>query len=571
MISSFFVLTLLVLNLQWCAADILFPGDDGYAEAIVTPNRFCPAHCPSVVVQPRSAVELSNWMRRSSGRVTVKSGGHSYACQSVAADGGQLVDVSHLTEFVFDKERQRARLGAGLTFKQALRQLDEVGYTMPHGECDGVGVSGYLLNGGMHPDLGNYEDYYQKGGYVRRIEGVTAAGSLVEFDDDGIRFVEQSPTEPPTTTLAFQATSLFGRMDPTVTKLYQQWASDPLKVVTQIGGQLIIATAFVIDLVPKEAEPFHIAVVFQLGVAQTAKSILRKALPLVGHDLNGERGLDCSGWGTGDWDEGAPLVFILRCADWRFKDVSRVHRYVRRAGLTADDIYETVTPRHATVPFVARDSSLGLGWTPFTFTEDFDLYRARNGDDLVADAMLGIPDMACRTCEIELSAFKGNGLPSMFFDMMCFDTPGGREPCVQSVKEVRARLRSDLVINKHNLPDCNPDLFWPFRYYGHDSLFWSPFRYGLLSVLVRLWDPLQRFGYWRAVGDLGGIGRCVNEGPRRVGDTCARHGLTEARLAAVERQLRIDQCPNVPNHPFLREQLRQCGVVFGQHQLAVYG
>src|SRR5262245_23524787 len=127
-------------------------GDDGYEEArrascwnARTPDRY-----PDVIVQAESeddvlrAVALA---RDREMRIGVRSGGHSWAGNHVR-DGGLLLDVSRLTAIDIDKAASRATVEPGRPGNELAAALAEEDLFFPAGHCPGVGVGGYLLQGG---------------------------------------------------------------------------------------------------------------------------------------------------------------------------------------------------------------------------------------------------------------------------------------------------------------------------------------------------------------------------------------------------------------------------------------
>merc|ERR1719382_660680 len=182
------------------AAIILKPGDlsnrQAYLHALATTNRFCPTRCASEIVQPDNAAELAEWLRDNQDKsFVVKGGGHSYACQSVPQDGGVMIHTERMNDIkVFRRPDGSAyvRAGAGLTFDQLVPRLAKMNYSMPHGECLTVGLGGWALNLGNHPELKNFDNKwgYNGKGFINKITMVSYKGSIFTVDKDGIDLVE---------------------------------------------------------------------------------------------------------------------------------------------------------------------------------------------------------------------------------------------------------------------------------------------------------------------------------------------------------------------------------------------
>lgn len=83
-----------------------------------------------------------------------------------------------------------ARLGSGLNFQDIIPQLNKMGYMMPHGECITVGLGGYLLNNGNHPESQNYERIYNERPYLSKITGVDYDGNVFAIDKTGLTYVQ---------------------------------------------------------------------------------------------------------------------------------------------------------------------------------------------------------------------------------------------------------------------------------------------------------------------------------------------------------------------------------------------
>jgi FAD/FMN-containing dehydrogenase len=81
-------------------------------------------------------------------KVGVRAGGHSWAGNHLR-DGGMLLDVSRLASITIDTEGARARAGPGCTGDELDRLLAKRKLFFPKGHCRGIGLGGYLLQGGF--------------------------------------------------------------------------------------------------------------------------------------------------------------------------------------------------------------------------------------------------------------------------------------------------------------------------------------------------------------------------------------------------------------------------------------
>jgi FAD/FMN-containing dehydrogenase len=93
-------------------------------------------------------VSAVKWARRDGLRVGIRSGGHSWSANHVR-DGGMLLDVSRLDAVTIDKPALRATAGPGRRGHELAALLAKQRLFFPTGHCRGVGLGGYLLQGGF--------------------------------------------------------------------------------------------------------------------------------------------------------------------------------------------------------------------------------------------------------------------------------------------------------------------------------------------------------------------------------------------------------------------------------------
>src|SRR5579883_451679 len=128
-------------------------GEPGYEQArrATSWNARLPARHHDVIVRARSANDVIEAVRfaRSEGlRIGVRSGGHGWSANHVR-DGGLLLDVSALDEVTIDKRAMRATAGPGRRGDELSSLLSKERLFFPTGHCRGVGIGGYLLQGGF--------------------------------------------------------------------------------------------------------------------------------------------------------------------------------------------------------------------------------------------------------------------------------------------------------------------------------------------------------------------------------------------------------------------------------------
>jgi len=160
-------------------------------------------HQLRLVVRPQGTQDVAAVMKRLHSRwpevpVSMRSGGHSYTCNSIKQNSVHFdlrsLDKIELVANTIDKtvapqEGTLLTTGAGNTFRNLLRKVDNRRYSFMHGECYGVGVGGFLLHGGYH--AAGLGDRYGNGNTtIRALEMVTADGSVVRFEEPRRRTYE---------------------------------------------------------------------------------------------------------------------------------------------------------------------------------------------------------------------------------------------------------------------------------------------------------------------------------------------------------------------------------------------
>tara|TARA_R110002003_G_scaffold1389_12_gene22989 strand:+ start:5467 stop:5940 length:474 start_codon:yes stop_codon:yes gene_type:complete len=114
-------------------------------------NRRRPSRFPVAVVEAENeehilrAVQIA---QRKSLRVSVRSGGHSWAAWSVR-DNAILIDLGHYRQIELDELTGIVTVSPSTTGTQLNSLLREKGLMFPGGHCPDVGLGGFLLQGGM--------------------------------------------------------------------------------------------------------------------------------------------------------------------------------------------------------------------------------------------------------------------------------------------------------------------------------------------------------------------------------------------------------------------------------------
>jgi len=130
-------------------AEVLVPGDDGYAGTAAT--LFADG-TPDLVVRPLDAAGVAAALRYAGDAglaVTVRSGGHSMAGLSTSADG-MIIDTRRISGVrLLDPVSGRVRVGAGATWGAVAAALSPLGLGLTAGDTNQVGVGGLTLGGGI--------------------------------------------------------------------------------------------------------------------------------------------------------------------------------------------------------------------------------------------------------------------------------------------------------------------------------------------------------------------------------------------------------------------------------------
>jgi FAD/FMN-containing dehydrogenase len=159
-------------------------GDPGYEEARVARvfNARRPDRFPAGVLQAKSEEDVVAGVRlaREAGlKVSVRAGGHSWAAWSLR-DDALLIDLGGLREMTYDPATGIATAGPSLKGGAEFTPfLTEHGRVFTGGHCPGVGLGGFLLQGGQGWNSRRHGWACEN---VVGIDVVTADGSLLHAD-----------------------------------------------------------------------------------------------------------------------------------------------------------------------------------------------------------------------------------------------------------------------------------------------------------------------------------------------------------------------------------------------------
>jgi FAD/FMN-containing dehydrogenase len=165
--------------------ELLTRGESGYEQARCAAvwNARTPERYPDAIVLARSeddVVRAVRWGGAEQMTIGVRSGGHSWAGNHVR-DGGMLLDLSRLRAVELDVGAMSASVQPGCPGDELVAMLGEAGLFFPAGHCGGVGIGGYLLQGGYG---WNGRVHGPACMSVEAIDVVTADGELVHASSE---------------------------------------------------------------------------------------------------------------------------------------------------------------------------------------------------------------------------------------------------------------------------------------------------------------------------------------------------------------------------------------------------
>jgi FAD/FMN-containing dehydrogenase len=167
------------------AGKVLRRGDEEYEAARRGPARHqrIPDRYPDVVVRAADEADVCEavrWAATEGWKVAVRSGGHSFSVDPLR-DGGMLIDLAALDELQVEADAMRATAGPARRGNELCTLLDDIGLFFPGGHCKGVGLGGYLLQGGYGWNSRALGVACES---VTAVDVVTADGELVRADAD---------------------------------------------------------------------------------------------------------------------------------------------------------------------------------------------------------------------------------------------------------------------------------------------------------------------------------------------------------------------------------------------------
>jgi FAD/FMN-containing dehydrogenase len=164
---------------------VVWRGDAGYeaTRQSMLWNALKPARYPEAIISAASAADVvaAVELARSRGlQVAVRGGGHSWV-GSPLRDGTVLIDLSSLGELAIDEAARTAAVQPAVTSSKLAEALAARGLAFPVGHCPSVGISGFLLSGGLGWNSGAWGPACIS---LQAIDVVTPNGELVHADEE---------------------------------------------------------------------------------------------------------------------------------------------------------------------------------------------------------------------------------------------------------------------------------------------------------------------------------------------------------------------------------------------------
>jgi FAD/FMN-containing dehydrogenase len=136
---------------------LIVPGDDSYDSARKVWNGMIDKY-PALIARCTSVSDVVmavQFARSQQLVVAVRSGGHSYPGHSTC-NGGLVIDLSPMKAIQVDPGKRTARVQAGVTLAECIRELQKFGLAIPVGTASETGLAGLTLGGGLGWLMGKY-------------------------------------------------------------------------------------------------------------------------------------------------------------------------------------------------------------------------------------------------------------------------------------------------------------------------------------------------------------------------------------------------------------------------------
>jgi FAD/FMN-containing dehydrogenase len=162
--------------------ELIVQGDDTYNSARKVWNGMIDKY-PALIARCTSVsdvVTAVQFARSQQLVVAVRSGGHSYPGHSTC-DGGLVIDLAPMKAIQVDPGKRTARVQAGVTLAECIREMQQFGLAIPVGTASETGLAGLSLGGGLGWLMGKYGLTMDS---LLAVEMVTADGSVLRASSD---------------------------------------------------------------------------------------------------------------------------------------------------------------------------------------------------------------------------------------------------------------------------------------------------------------------------------------------------------------------------------------------------
>jgi FAD/FMN-containing dehydrogenase len=175
----------LVAVFQKAEIPVYGKGQCEFTSSIRHYNRLFRFSQPGLVVKPKTAAHVQQIVKaakRLNFPLTIKNGAHSYSGGSTTYRG-LLVDLADMTKIQLDMDSKVMTIQAGAKWGHATSELSRSGlngYVLNGGRWVTVGVSGFILEGGIGPFTRSFGMGCDT---LKEVTIVTADGSLITVKD----------------------------------------------------------------------------------------------------------------------------------------------------------------------------------------------------------------------------------------------------------------------------------------------------------------------------------------------------------------------------------------------------
>jgi len=440
-----------------------------------------------------------------------------------------------------------ARLGSGLTFQDVIPHLNKMGYMMPHGECITVGLGGYFLNNGNHPESLNYERFYNERPYLSKITGVDYDGNVFTIDKTGLTYVQPNkniPEDVMNTRKALTET-LGKKLEKGLEESgrpYPPSASSVMRLMQTYGASLMIATEFEIELI-EQREPNWLIISYPITLVEENNDLVQELVNFTAQVE--EDDLSCGLAYFTDLLPGGLDGILVKCMDWNDN---------------GDSILEKLPKGHAEIkilPFSAvftwNKNSYGMGWTPHFFYEPISNFNLANGVEKWRETILTMskPNNPCKSCMLELNIIVNKGIYT--FDMMCGADIDKQNECSDFTFEMQENIVGDrFKFYKQNLPSCKANPMWEEQMVEYGSA------YTIAQDLKKAWDSEMFVDFWLGINHKASDQSCEATQVQPVGATCRKYGIKAKDLVKAVKRDAKSQCRKVFKYSSVMKQNLQC-------------